>query len=91
MKYLLVNMMKVFSKIKELALVGIGGLSGIAGLAGTFGLCCSPLVGGLFALFGISSTAFLLSYNWLFLAFSLFAFVLLMWHIKSQKACQLKN
>ncbi len=54
-------------QIKEKILAIFGSITGIFGFIGLMGWCCAPLVIGFFALFGITSTAFLITYNWLFL------------------------
>ena len=61
----------MIKQIKEKVLAIFGSIAGIFGFIGTMGLCCTPLVIGFFALFGISSTAFLMTYNWLFLLISI--------------------
>lgn len=46
-------------------------ITGTLGTLGSLGLCCTVAVAGFLALFGISSTGFLMTYNKLFLIGSL--------------------
>ncbi|MEM4348166.1 MAG: hypothetical protein QXN37_01205 [Candidatus Anstonellaceae archaeon] len=78
-------------KIKQLAFLVIGSISSFFGLAGFFGLCCSPLLGGLFALIGISSIAFLLTYDWLFLLVGGVFLLLFLISWKTPSSCPYKK
>lgn len=57
-------------RIKEKILVIFGGVAGLFGFIGAMGWCCIPLVVSFLALFGITSTMFLITYSWLFLFLS---------------------
>ncbi len=57
----------MIKRIKEKIFAIFGSVTTILGLIGVMGWCCAPLVIGFFALFGITSTAFLITYNRLFL------------------------
>ncbi len=77
------------SKVKEGALLGTGIISVFFGILGTFGLCCSPLVVGFFAVFGFSSAAFLMTYNKIFLIFGLiFIFLAILFYFRNRKYCK---
>jgi hypothetical protein len=67
---MLLRGMQTIRKIKEKILAFFGFIAGMGGFIGLMGWCCTPLLIGFFALFGISSTAFLMTYNWLFLLIS---------------------
>ncbi len=78
----------MIKKIKEKILIIFGGASTIFGSIGVMGWCCIPLIVGFFALFGISSTAFLLTYSWLFLFMGIFSLVLaLLLYLNKNKCC----
>ncbi len=66
----------MMKRIKEKILAIFGSISYIFGFVGVMGWCCTPLIVSFFALFGITSTAFLLTYNWLFLLMGIFSLIL---------------
>lgn len=75
----------MMKRIKEKILAIFGSISTIFGFAGVMGWCCTPLIVGFFALFGITSTAFLLTYNWLFLLIGIFSLTLaLIFYLKKR-------
>jgi len=79
--------------IKEKILAGSGIVSTILWLIGAMGWCCTPLVVGFFALFGITSTAFLITYNSLFLLIGTLSLILaLVFYLKNrdgkEKCCK---
>ncbi|MEM4555079.1 MAG: hypothetical protein QXT25_04495 [Candidatus Anstonellaceae archaeon] len=80
-----------WKKIKQPLFLIAGSISSLFGLAGFFGLCCSPLLGGLLALFGISSLAFLFTYDWLFLIFGAIFLLLFALSWKSYPSCPYKK
>lgn len=64
-------------------------ISGTLGTLGLLGLCCTVAVAGFFALFGISSTGFLMTYNKLFLAAAVFFLALaIIFYLKYRKENQ---
>ncbi len=75
-------------RIKEKILAIFGTISSIFGFVGLMGWCCTPLIVGFFALFGITSTAFLLTYNRLFLLIGIFSLILaLIFYLNKNKCC----
>ncbi len=76
------------SKVKEGALLGTGIISAFLGILGAFGLCCSPLVIGFFAVFGFSSATFLMTYNKIFLITGVIFLLLgIFYYMKRRKSC----
>lgn len=57
----------MFEKLKAKLLTVFASVVGALGFIGVMGWCCAPLVVGFFALFGITSTMFLMTYSWFFL------------------------
>ena len=76
-----------FRFIDKILLI-FGGVAAVLGTLGALGLCCVPLVVGFFALFGISSAAFLMTYNKLFLFLAVASFALLVYYMKVSRACK---
>lgn len=66
----------MIKQIKEKILTIFGSITAMFGFIGVMGWCCTPLIIGLFALFGITSTAFLMTYNWLFLFIGIISLIL---------------
>jgi hypothetical protein len=57
----------MFEKFKAKLLTVFASIVGTLGFIGAMGWCCVPLVISFFALFGITSTMFLMTYSWFFL------------------------
>ncbi len=64
-----------------------GSITALFGAFGALGLCCTPLIVGLFALFGISSTAFLMTYNLWFLLLASISFILAAYFFRRRRMC----